>query len=83
MTVGWNRDKLKTVLPTRSTPTTEISNQSNRQYKPDVAVRCGNCAYVMMFGVHITEEEFNKLSKSGVRLEYKNVGHVNPNEVIV
>jgi len=57
--------------------------RGNRQYRLDIAVKCGRCAYVMVFGVHITEEEFNKLSKSKVRLEYKDIGHINLNEEVV
>jgi len=57
--------------------------RGNGQYRLDIAVKCGRCAYVMVFGVHITEEEFNKLSKSKVRLEYKDIGHVNLNEEVV
>jgi len=37
----------------------------------------------MVFRAHITEEKFNKLSRSKVRLEYKDVGHANLNEEVV
>jgi len=49
------------------------------QYRIDISVKCGRCALVITFGVHITEEEFEKLK--GVRFDYRQVGHININEL--
>ena len=53
--------------------------RSINQYRVDIIVKCGYCAYVMTFGVHITEDEFGRIPKI---VEYRHTGHVNVNEVI-
>jgi len=51
------------------------------QYRVDISIKCANCAYIMVFGVHITKDEYDELSRVGTRVGYENVGHININEV--
>ena len=47
------------------------------QYRLDIHLKCGNCSYVMTFGVHVSEDEFNRLRA----LHYRDTGHILINEV--
>jgi uncharacterized protein with PIN domain len=53
--------------------------RSHTQYRVDITVKCGKCAHVFVFGVHITKEEFERMSNK--LLEYAHTGHINLNEV--
>ncbi len=46
------------------------------QYRLDLAIKCHNCARVLIFGIHITEQEYNKLKSifKNDFIEYVDVG---------
>ena len=43
------------------------------QYRVDIHVKCSKCGYVMTFGVHLSEKEFDKIEKK--KLHWSEVGH--------
>jgi len=48
------------------------------QPRLDIYVKCSECAHFMSFGVHITEEQYNKLKKffrRGIEFDYNDTGH--------
>jgi len=48
------------------------------QYRLIIALKCKNCAYVVFFGVHITEDEYVRLKEAWGKdkIDYTDVGHV-------
>jgi len=64
---GSNRMWFKHALPFK---------RGDNQYRVDVALKCDSCAFVPVFGVHVSEEFYRKVTEAvGNRITYKETGH--------
>jgi len=54
--------------------------RSPTEFRTDIFLKCDDCGHIILFGVHITKEEYERIPNK--RLEYNVTGHVNVNSLV-